>query len=65
MLKSVSSEGAGAAHVASPLRTLTGPHWLWAPFLLRVVGHEAEGEGQGTVGSWGPASPPLWLPSSH
>lgn len=47
MLKSVSSEGAGGSlcgHHA--IRTLAGPHWLWAPFLSKVVGTGA-GKGWG------------------
>ena len=32
MLKSASSEGAGGSPDGhQPFRTLTGPHWLWAP----------------------------------
>lgn len=47
MLKSVSSEGAGGSLFGDyPFRTLTGPHWLWAPFLPKVV---SAGAGKG----WG------------
>lgn len=38
MPKSVSSEGAGGRLCGHhPIRTLTGPHWLRAPFLSKVV----------------------------
>lgn len=47
MLKFGSSEGAGGRLCGHPsLRTLTGPYWLRAPLLPRVVGARA-GKGGG------------------
>jgi len=69
MLKSVSSEGAGGSLCGHPsLRTLTGPYWLWALLLLRVVGLGQEREGAGdseVLGAWPPLLPSCPPPYQH
>lgn len=61
MQKSESSEDVGGWPCGSPpIKTLAGPHWLWAPFLLRVVGVRA-GRGRTgnseVLGAWPPLLP--------